>query len=243
MFEPPNSELHLKWNEAHNDHEILLIDIKWNFELRTMLDPLKSSKIRNHDRGAKDYTKTRTKVGFYGNDGVCLFKYFIRKTDPQSAFVWSILVLNFICFVFISLCYIYIGILSMRSSARVGATSRNDKKTRQRNRRMNQRITIIIASDFICWVPFIVICTLHYAEVCNASEWYSILSMVVLPINSLINPLLYDDIIMKKTQILLYQTSTRINGTISVLRRALRLSKSSHVLKSQQDAKIQETQM
>ena len=45
------------------------------------------SDMFSHDLLAEDFTKTRTKVGFYGNDGVCLFKYFIRRADPQQAFV------------------------------------------------------------------------------------------------------------------------------------------------------------
>ena len=31
-----------------------------------------------------DYGKiVRNKVHFYGNDGVCLFKYFVKSDDPQ----------------------------------------------------------------------------------------------------------------------------------------------------------------
>jgi len=72
---------------------------------------------------------------------------------------------------------------------------RVDKQVRQRNRRMNRKIAIIITTDFLCWVPFIIICMLHYTEIVDATPWYSIISMVILPINSVINPLLYNDLI------------------------------------------------
>ena len=163
----------------------------------------------SHDQGIPDFTKTRTKVGFYGNDGVCLFKYFIRKTDPQQAFVWSILVLNFICFLVISVCYIIIGTLSARSTERV--STKGDKQARQKMRRMNHKISIIITTDFACWMPFIVICLLHYLEILDATPWYSVFSMVVLPINSVINPLLYSDLIMRNIS----RTSSRISGLVS----------------------------
>ena len=153
-----------------------------------------TSEMFSHDHGAKDFTKTESKVGFYGNDGVCLFKYFIRKTDPQMAFVWTILAINFTCFVVILACYIVIGVFSNRSSNKVTA-GRVDKQIRQRNRRMNRKIAIIITTDFLCWVPFIIICMLHYTEIVDATPWYSIISMVILPINSVINPLLYNDLI------------------------------------------------
>ena len=155
--------------------------------------------VRNmfsNDLDYKDLTEKIDKVVFYGNDGVCMFKYFVKNDDPQRLFVWSILSVNFVCFVFISLSYLLIGALSRRSSESL-ASSKNNRQIEKRNKRMNQRIAIIIATDFLCWIPFIVICVLHSLEVINATSWYSIFSMVILPINSVINPLLYDDAIKK----------------------------------------------
>ena len=149
----------------------------------------------SHDEGMNDFTATRRKVGFYGNDGVCLFKYFILDTDPQQAFVWAVLVLNFLCFFVISACYIVIASLSAKSSRMV--SSRENDQAKQRTRRMNQKIFIIITTDFLCWIPFIVICVLHYLEVLDATPWYSVFSVIILPINSVINPLLYNDFIMQ----------------------------------------------
>ena len=148
----------------------------------------------SHDFDYEDLTEKVEKVDFYGNDGVCLFKYFVQNQDPQKLFVWSILVLNFICFVLISISYLFIGILSRRSSKSL-ASPENNRQIAKRNSRMNQRIAIIITTDFLCWVPFIVICILHSLEVIDATPWYSIFSMVILPINSVINPILYDDVV------------------------------------------------
>ncbi|KAL5266027.1 hypothetical protein ACHWQZ_G006623 [Mnemiopsis leidyi] len=149
----------------------------------------------SHDKWVKDFTATRRKVGFYGNDGVCLFKYFIHNTDPQQAFVCAVLVLNLMCFFLISACYVIIGTLSAKSSRMV--SSKENDQARQRTRRMNQKIFIIITTDFLCWIPFIVICVLHYMEVFDATPWYAVFSVIILPINSVINPLLYNDFIMQ----------------------------------------------
>ena len=148
----------------------------------------------SHDFDYDDLTAKVEKKDFYGNDGVCLFKYFVQNQDPQKLFVWSILILNFICFVLISISYLFIGILSRRSSKSL-ASSENSRQIAQRNNRMNQRIAIIITTDFLCWVPFILICILHSVEMIDATPWYSIFSMIILPINSVINPLLYDDVV------------------------------------------------
>ena len=169
----------------------------------------------SHDKNYKDLTTKIEKVDFYGNDGVCLFKYFVQAQDPQKLFVWGILLLNFICFIFISLSYLLIGILSRRSSKSL-ASSQNSRQINQRNQRMNQRIAIIITTDFLCWVPFIVICILHSLAAIDATAWYSIFSMVILPINSVINPLLYDDIVTSSIGAAVRSFSTRAtNSTLS----------------------------
>ncbi|KAL5259404.1 hypothetical protein ACHWQZ_G009747 [Mnemiopsis leidyi] len=149
------------------------------------------SRMFSHDR-LKNMTKLAKRVGFYGNDGVCLFKYFVKQDDPQRIFTWSILVLNFICFTFILSSYCLIGVMASRSSKSLQFAA-NQRDILQRNRRMNRKIFIIIATDFLCWVPFIIICILHSLQLLDATPWYSLVSMIILPINSAINPFLYDD--------------------------------------------------
>ena len=174
----------------------------------------------SHDFNYEDLTANVDKVDFYGNDGVCLFKYFVQNQDPQKVFVWSILVLNFICFVLISISYLFIGILSRRSSKGL-ASSENNRQLAQRNNRMNRKVAIIITTDFLCWVPFILICILHSVEVIDATPWYSIFSMVILPVNSVINPLLYDDVVTNTIGAPVRALSTRISNS-SILQRFLR---------------------
>ena len=154
----------------------------------------------SHDLGYDDYTRELKKVDFYGNDGVCLFKYFVQNDDPQRLFVWIILAINFISFLFISVSYLIIGKISHISSKRVAHAGTNQEVFR-RNRKMNEKIAIIIATDFLCWVPFIVVCVLHSLEVLDATPWYSLFSMIILPINSVINPLLYDDVLTKSLRL------------------------------------------
>ena len=149
-------------------------------------------------------TLTRTPVHFYGNDGLCLFKYFVRNDDARRSrqsgddmgsykrdpVVWTILAINFFCFVIITCCYIVINIQTKKSSQRSG---QQDNPERLRGERAIQnKIMIIIATDFLCWVPFIIISALHSLDYIDASKWYASFAMTVLPLNSVINPLVYD---------------------------------------------------
>ena len=162
--------------------------LKWKRLINLVTD------MFSHDLNYTDLTEKIEKVSFYGNDGVCLFKYFVQNNDPQRLYVWITLLLNFICFVSICVSYIFIGIVGQKSSNSLRG-SENNKHLTQRNKRMNQRIALIITTDFLCWVPFIVICILHSSEIIDATPWYSVFSMVILPINSVINPLLYDEVV------------------------------------------------
>ena len=135
-------------------------------------------------------------LGFYGNDPVCLFKFFVSSDDPQRTFSWTLLTLNFICFGVISISYLIVFIITSTSSSSL-SHSATGGFVRNRNQRLQRKISIIILTDFLCWVPFIIICLLHTIGLVDASPRYALLSILILPINSVINPLLYDDTILK----------------------------------------------
>ena len=52
-------------------------------------------------------------------------------------------------------------------------------------------ISAIILTDLFCWVQFTIVCFLHFGKVIDATSWYPIFSVITVPINSVINPLLY----------------------------------------------------
>ena len=145
----------------------------------------------------------RRKVNFYGNSGVCLFKFFVRDDDPQKGFAWIVIFQNAFCFLVISFSYMIVYLTVSDSTKAVISNSRKkisqnlataSRKNRSgKNRVLNRKITMVILTDFLCWIPFIAVCGLHYFEVFDATRWYSLFSIVILPLNSVINPLLYDN--------------------------------------------------
>ena len=150
------------------------------------------------------------KLHFYGNDGVCLFKYFVDQADPQRHFVGLLHLINLSCLVIITINYITINIRVSRSSAK--AVTKKDTKLLA----LQRKVAAIIATDFACWIPLIVCCFLHYLEVLDATESYGIFSIIVLPMNSAINPLLYDTTgVMECKRVIIRKVSGWITGTIS----------------------------
>ena len=111
--------------------------------------------------------------------------------------VWLMLALNLICFILMTISYIVMAISRARSSK----SKRMGKGGNKKDQKLQRKITTIILSDFLCWVPLIIISGLHNLRQIDASEWYIFFAMIVLPLNSVINPLIYEDytwILMKK---------------------------------------------
>ena len=152
------------------------------------------------DMFTNDYGGVKpTKLHFYGNDGVCLFKYFVTPEDPQWVYTAVVLLVNIICFAIITISYVFIHVSSVSSANSTvkmkNTYSENNKALTNRNRTLQRKISLIILTDFFCWIPFICTSILHYLQIVDASPWYAIFSIVILPINSVINPLLYDNFI------------------------------------------------
>ncbi|KAL5267723.1 hypothetical protein ACHWQZ_G004684 [Mnemiopsis leidyi] len=156
---------------------------------------------------SKDYEGIAgTKVEFYGSDSVCIFKYLVTKSDPQHVFSLAILTVNFLCFLFITACYTIIQLYVVNQS---NAVVSKVSSTRRRDLKLQTKVSIIIGTDFLCWIPFIVVCALHFFEAIDAAAWYSVFSVIILPFNSVINPLLYSDMVFRKgNRMVGYFTST-----------------------------------
>ena len=135
--------------------------------------------------GLSKFTK---RIGFYGNQGVCLFKYFVTPDDPQVAFSMSVIGLSSVCFVIISLCYIFIFKYATSSSSASGA----QETQKQSLRRLQNKVTLIILTDFLTWIPFITVALLHYYGMFDATQFYEFGSIFLIPINSVINPIIYN---------------------------------------------------
>ena len=149
------------------------------------------SAMFSHDLAYEDVVGSSKTLHFYGNDAVCLFKYFVRPDDPQKLFVWGVLFTNLLSFAIIAICYLKIYLVAAKSAQNVGHKADGYHLQTQR------KIAAIILTDFLCWFPFITLCVLHSSEILDMTYFYSFFSIVVLPINSVINPLLYSEQVFK----------------------------------------------
>ena len=139
-----------------------------------------------------------SRVDFYGNDGVCLFKFFVTADDPQRVFSLVVLSISVFCFAIVTTAYVTINIITFKSSRSFletkGPTANALKK---RNQKLQRKIATIIVTDFLCWIPFVLVCFLHYFGVLDATSQYGLFSIIIIPINSIINPFLYSELMQE----------------------------------------------
>ena len=154
-------------------------------------------------------------TSFYSNSGVCMFKYFVTPSNPQHMFSLAMVSINaFLCCVII-LCYVLIYALTVSTSLLPGGPKRTNKTNA-----LEQKITLIIFTDSITWIPFTLLCFLHYFEIMDCTSQYELFSLIIIPVNSIINPIIFDDIVQKGMRLLtdfnvrrlLFHCSPKQNG-------------------------------
>lgn len=123
---------------------------------------------------------------FYGRSGVCL-AFHITNSKPKG-WEYSVavfLVLNFISFLVIFFSYLRMFFVAKQTRSAV-------RKMQDKNdSAMARRMTLIVATDFFCWVPIILLgfASLGGAEI--PTEVFAWVAVFVLPLNSAVNPVLY----------------------------------------------------
>ena len=126
--------------------------------------------------------------GYYGQTSICMPRFYVAYGDNSWEYTVFIVTVNFLSFVFIAVGYIWIVKHSSKSSANVGR--RQNKQVNAQAAKMQRRIARIIATDFCCWIP---ICIMAYVRlgVEFSDIVYQISAVLLLPINSALNPFLF----------------------------------------------------
>ena len=156
--------------------------VRWS-EIRRLFKGMFTN-IWSNDNQSEVKGIQSAKVGFYGSGPACIFKFFVTKQDPQHVFSIAILSVNLACFLIITVSYMRILQLSVMSNKAVGRKNENSLL-------LQTKVSMIILSDALCWIPFIIFAFLHFQEIENAEKHYVLFSVILLPVNSVVNPIIY----------------------------------------------------
>ena len=95
--------------------------------------------------------------------------------------------LNCVCFLVILACYVSLVNATKKSAKKVGRTRDSKEQIK-----LTSKVTSIIATDFCCWFPIVVLGILVQLRIITLPpSVYAWCIAFVLPINSAINPYLY----------------------------------------------------
>ena len=129
--------------------------------------------------------------GYYGETSVCMPRFYVAHGESSWEFTLGMMTLNFLSFVFIAVSYFIIYKHSTSSSANLGASRPNNQA-----KTMQKRIARIIGTDFCCWIPIglmaFVRLGVEFSDIA-----YQISAVLLLPINSAMNPILFSSLLDK----------------------------------------------
>ncbi|CAL1530162.1 unnamed protein product, partial [Lymnaea stagnalis] len=122
---------------------------------------------------------------FYGRSGVCLALHITPERPPGWQFSVAVfLVLNLISFLVIALSYIWMFLVARETRSAGTIETKSDAA-------MARRMTLIVMTDFACWIPIILLGFVSLAGGHASNDVYAWVAVFVLPLNSAVNPVLY----------------------------------------------------
>ena len=193
---------------------------KYNRVSRSILDALNSSSTLN------DFPERRVKVirefGYYSSSGVCFPDLFSRET-PEFYISFAIVTYNLVALLFIATTYFYI-FLTYNKKPMLG-TEKQQRLITKSTKTLKRRIIFIIVTDAISWVPIIAFAILSYSGKELPGVVHPLSSIVLLPINSALNPVIYSRFDRVATAVVVrFWKSTKLQSS-SVRRRNFTVSR------------------
>ncbi|XP_064619008.1 G-protein coupled receptor GRL101-like [Lineus longissimus] len=123
---------------------------------------------------------------FYSRAGVCVSLHITRETPPGWEYSVAIFHgLNFAAFLYIAFAYGSMFIVIRETGSAAGA------KEKQAEIAAAKKMILVVLTDFLCWVPINIMGFIALAGGNIPGEVYAWTVVLLLPINSAINPILY----------------------------------------------------
>ena len=134
--------------------------------------------------------------GYYGQTSVCMPRFYVYFGEHAWEYSIVIISVNFVCFFFIAVSYIYMFIRSTKNQLKI----RNNQIEKTRSK-MQGRISRIIITDFLCWIPICIMAYVKFSGFYVDDVAYIVTAGLLLPINSAFNPILYSSLLDKLFEI------------------------------------------
>ena len=143
---------------------------------------------------------------FYSQTGICIPLPVTRKMFPGRQYSFGVMIaLNFMLFLIIA-----VGQIAIYLSVRSNTLKDSQAGQRSHDASVARRLFTIAMTDFLCWFPVGLIGLLASKDIPISGEFNVALAIVVMPMNSALNPFLYTlNVILERRQRVKEQTILR----------------------------------
>jgi len=134
------------------------------------------------------YNEIKAEFGFYSETSVYMPRFYASTIESTWEYSTFIMTLNFALFIYMVVVYVLFY-------KKVTGTKFSTSAKKDPNQDFQKRISILLLTDFFCWIPVCIMAYLSVSGVSLPPDAYVVSAGFLLPINSVMNPLLYSPII------------------------------------------------
>ena len=128
--------------------------------------------------------------GYYSQTSVCMPRFYVNAGENGWEYTLGIICIKFMSFIYIAVGYIITFKKSFESQIKIQSVHREKNRLT-----MQRRISRIIVTDFLCWIPICIMVFLKLSGVYVDDVAYIVSAGLLLPINSAFNPILYSPLL------------------------------------------------
>ena len=135
------------------------------------------------------YVKVKNVFGYFSTSPVCFPNLYTNISSSHFLMSLIIITFNTCSLLYICVAYIYIFYTTKKCSKSVKQSKNVNQMVK-----MKRRIFFIILTDALCWLPVIIMSFISYSGRKLDGEVLPYSAIIILPINSAINPIIYSGI-------------------------------------------------
>ena len=135
--------------------------------------------------------KPTGKFGFFNQSPLCIQNLFSDDMGDGIKLFKLIYVTTLgVIIILFSVSYIWIAVIRLRAA--VPSADKSQKATKEKNdRKTSKKVAFIISSQLLAWIPIIIATILSYCNQYVPQDFYEIAAIILIPVNSLLNPLFH----------------------------------------------------
>ena len=142
----------------------------------------------------KELFKVSHSLGYYSQSPLCI------NINTSNDGLWVLKIMSALLILaiigIVSLSYILIAVKSNRPvMAAENQIQHNHLQNKERMNFMSFKVTVIIIAQMSCWVPVLIAILLSLFQIRINSFFYEIAAIVILPLNSILDPILYTSVL------------------------------------------------